>query len=135
MSGNNNLSQHDPHNKPHTMIHQSVYQGPLPLASELDKYNKIITEGANRIMKMAEEQQAHRINLENMAIGEQLSQSKRGQWFAFILAVFLISAGTLCILKGHDTAGASLVISTLISLVIAFMQGKMKQDEDLKNKR
>lgn len=39
-----------------TLIQEKSHQGPLPDADTLIKYNSVIPEGADRIMKMAEKQ-------------------------------------------------------------------------------
>src|SRR5690242_17849317 len=44
------------------------HQGPLPDPEALARYGEIIPDGANRIMKMAEEQAKHRIQLESSVI-------------------------------------------------------------------
>jgi uncharacterized membrane protein len=44
------------------------FSGPLPPPSILGKYNDILPNGAERIMKMAENQSTHRIELEKLAI-------------------------------------------------------------------
>src|ERR1022692_4735560 len=44
---------------------------PLPLPSELAAYNEIIPQGADRIMKMAEAQTTHRIEIEKSVVSSQ----------------------------------------------------------------
>ncbi|HQH25465.1 MAG TPA: DUF2335 domain-containing protein [Bacteroidales bacterium] len=38
-----------------------AYSGPVPAPEALEKYNQVIPDGADRIMKMAENQSNHRI--------------------------------------------------------------------------
>jgi uncharacterized membrane protein len=45
----------------------TVRQGPLPTPEELFQYNQLIPGAAERIIAMAEREQAHRMNLEDMA--------------------------------------------------------------------
>jgi uncharacterized membrane protein len=59
-----------------TLKTASTFSGPLPPPSILGDYNEILANGAERIMKMAENQSSHRIDLENHAIKEELKQSK-----------------------------------------------------------
>lgn len=42
-------------------------QGPLPTPEELFQYNNLLPGAADRIIAMAEREQAHRVNLEDMA--------------------------------------------------------------------
>lgn len=60
---------------------RSVRSAPLPEPSELAAYNQIIPNGADRIMKMAEAQTAHRIEIEKTVIYSQKNQAFRGQVF------------------------------------------------------
>lgn len=45
----------------------TVRQGPLPTPEELFQYNHLIPGAADRIIAMAEREQAHRVNLEDLA--------------------------------------------------------------------
>jgi len=78
------------------------YQGPIPPASELTGINNVVPGGADRVIRMAESQARHRQDMEKVVITSQQSQTAQGQWFAFIIALMLVAAGTFCILKGHD---------------------------------
>lgn len=111
----------------------STFSGPLPPPSILGDYNSIIPNGAERIMKMAENQSSHRIDLEKHAIKEELRQSKNGQIFGFILAILgmLIAFGLASL--GHDTVAGIFGTTTIIGLVTIFVIGKRKQDKEYEN--
>ena len=51
-----------------TSIRAMSHSGPLPDPESLGHYNEIITNGADRIMAMAENQQQHRIFIEKKVI-------------------------------------------------------------------
>ena len=57
----------------------SHFSGPLPSPEALGKYEQICPGSADRIIKMAEGQAAHRQALETNTIAEQVRQSSRGQ--------------------------------------------------------
>lgn len=60
------------------------HSGPLPDPESLVDYDKVIPNGADRLMKMAEKQQDHRISIENS--GKKSNQSKSNWpnfWFSF----------------------------------------------------
>lgn len=111
------------------------HSGPLPAAEELKKYDNVVAGCAERIVKMAEKQQDHRMSLETLAITEQLKQSGRGQHYGLMCALVLIIASFVAIMFGHDAAGGWLGGSTLVALVAVFVTGKVMQTEDLKQKR
>lgn len=66
------------------VIRGEMYSGPIPPPEALARYEEIQPGAADRIIKMAEKQQEHRMSLETKAIGGQIDQSKRGQIFGFI---------------------------------------------------
>lgn len=74
------------------VIRSEVFSSPIPTArSQLAAVTEEIQSGAaDRIIKMAEKQQDHRMSLEKKAIGGQIDQSKRGQIFGFIAILLCI---------------------------------------------
>jgi uncharacterized membrane protein len=114
-------------------IIQKSHSGPLPDPETLAHYNSIITDGANRIMVMAEKQQDHRIKLETKAIGSQLFQSQLGQIFGFVISIIVISAGVYLGVNGHETMGSILVSATLVSLASIFALGKIYKNKASKD--
>jgi uncharacterized membrane protein len=101
--------------------------GPIPRPEDIAEYNKHIPDGANRIMKMAEDQSKHRIEMERIIVTEQQSQSTRGQIFGLIIAVFGIGAGAIVAIMGHDAVGGAIAGTTVVTLVYAFITGRRKQ--------
>ena len=59
------------------------YSGPLPPPVLLRGYDEIVENGAERIFRMAEQQAAHRQELERMLLGGQDRRASRGQWLGF----------------------------------------------------
>lgn len=110
------------------------HSGPLPPAEDLQLYNEIIPNGADRIMKMAEKQQDHRIAMEVKVVGRQTFQSQLGQIFALIIGLAAIGAAVYTINQGHDWAGAVLGAGGVTGLVTAFIQGKKDQRRSLAEK-
>lgn len=117
-----------------TTVHYS-HSGPLPSPDDLKKYDGAVPGAAERIIRMAENQQNHRMRLEDKAIGEQLDQSRRGQHYGLLVAVLMITASGVMVMTGHDTAGGFLGGTTLLGLVGVFVTGKYMQAADLSGKR
>ena len=105
------------------------HSGPLPDPETLNQYNSIISDGANRIMIMAEKQQNHRIELEKTAVKSQLSQSKKGQIFGFIITLIIVACGTYLALEGHEKTGMILIGTTLVALAGIFVLGKFRKEK------
>lgn len=112
----------------------SFFYGPLPPTEMLEEYNRIIPNGAERIMAMAESQSAHRQFIEKEVISSQNMQSERGQIFAFILAVLLIAVGSTAFLLGHSTVASIIFGTTVVGLVTVFVLGRKSQQRDLSKK-
>ncbi|MGD0060844.1 MAG: DUF2335 domain-containing protein [Verrucomicrobiia bacterium] len=112
-----------------------VRRGPLPDPDDLAKYGQIIPEGADRIMRMAEDQSKHRIAIETTVINSQQIQSRRGQVFGLIIGIFGIIAGAVVALLGHDAVGGVIAGTTVVSLVVAFVTGRRVQQKELQEKR
>jgi uncharacterized membrane protein len=114
---------------------RSVRSAPLPEPSELAVYNQIIPNGADRIMKMAEAQTAHRIEIEKTVIFSQKNQAFRGQVFGLVVGLGGLSLATYAAMNGHDWFGGAIGSGTLVSLVYVFVQSREKQEEELGDKR
>jgi len=112
----------------------TYHQGPLPTPEDMARYNEIIPNGADRIMKMAEAQSAHRIEIERLVITRQQNQSDRGQMFGLIIGIIGILTGALLSYGGHDWVGGIIGGTTVVSLVGAFITGKWQQKKSLEKK-
>jgi len=110
------------------------YSGPLPPPELLERFNQVIPSGAERIMAMAEQQSAHRINIETTVVKNQQWQSTLGQYFALFVTVFGLSISAWAIFTGHDGAGGTIGVATISSVAYAFITGRNKQQADLKAK-
>lgn len=106
---------------------QKSHSGPLPDPESLIQYNSVIPDGADRIMKMAENQQRHRINIESKVITSQSSQSKLGQIFGLIIGLVGVGCGTYLAAIGATTVGGIIAGGTVVSLVSVFVIGKSIQ--------
>jgi len=110
-------------------IQHKSHSGPLPDADTLIKYDSVIPEGADRIMKMAEVQQVHRMKMEDKVITSQSTQSKLGQIFGLIIGIVGIGSGTFLAAMGETTVGGIIAGGTVVSLVSVFVIGKNIQKE------
>ena len=90
---------------------------------------------AERIMSMAEEQAAHRRALETRVIAGKLAAERRGQIFAFALALVAIVLGGGLIYLGEDVGGLTAIIGALVSLGAVFVYGRRKEAEERQRKR
>lgn len=118
-----------------SVTHTYTHSGPLPSPDDFKRYDAVVPGAADRIVKMAENQQAHRMTIEMHAVIEQLKQSGRGQMFGLVIALVMIAASTWMVVTGHDVAGGCLGGTTLVALVTVFVTGRASQAEDLAKKQ
>lgn len=115
---------------------QSVqFQGPLPPPQVLAQYDAALPGCAERIVSMAEAQAAHRRTLESKVIEGKAVTERRGQVFAFMLALVAILGGVWLIDQGKDASGMTAIIGALASLAGAFVYGRRKDAEERRQKR
>ncbi len=113
----------------------SFRSGPLPDPAELEAYNSVIPNGADRIMKMAEAQSAHRIELEKSVIGSQQRQGTCGQVFGLIIGLTGLSLATYAAVNGQPWFGSAIGGTTLVGLVSAFLVSRSRGKAELAEKR
>ena len=113
---------------------QMTFQGPLPPAIELEKYNQIVPGAAERIIAMAEKQTAHRMELEKHAVAEQLRQSARGQLFALIIGVTGIIGAVIVGLIGNAWVAGTIATASLGTLAVSFITGKRQEQHSRQQK-
>jgi len=116
-------------------IKHSFRKAPLPDPEELALYNNAAPDGANRIMIMVEKQSAHRIQIEDHAIREQLRQSSGGQTKALIIALVCLTFSFLLAWHGNNAIAGLLGGSTILGLTTIFITGRNAQKKDLRNKK
>jgi uncharacterized membrane protein len=106
------------------------FSGPLPPPEVLARYNEVVTNGAERILAMAERQSAHRESLESRVVDGNLAIQKSGSLRAFILALVVILGGIYLMATGKDAWGFAAIVTSLASLVSVFLIGKTQQKKE-----
>lgn len=119
------------------LVHQIIakfHKGPLPCPDDLEAYNKLISNGADRIMSMAEKEQSTRNELEKMKmqsnseyVHKSLELQKWGQIFAFGAVILFCILSLILILLGSHQLGACLMSASLVSIVVIFVTGKSEK--------
>ena len=111
------------------------YSGPLPPAAQLIQYNQAVPDAAERIIKMAEEQSAHRRKLEFRVISSDGHRAWCGLIFAFIIAMCALASSVYLIMNNHDTAGGVLFTGALASVVGTFIYGSNQRRKERETKK
>ncbi len=123
----------DPSKKTQVIQQQStqLFAGPIPPPEILAKYDQLTPGLADRIVSMAERQSMHRQSLESANVAAEIahierrdSEAKRGQIFAFIIAITAIILGAVVVALNHPVTGGLLSALGLGGIVTAFIMGR-----------
>jgi putative inner membrane protein len=106
-----------------------VHSGPLPDVETLNGYNRIIPNGAERLMQQVEKQSQHRRDIENKVVSWNNIESLLGQLFGLIIAGSVLYASYSLAINGHETVASILGGATIVGLTSIFVYGKKKQGE------
>lgn len=95
--------------------------GPLSPYEDLEAYGRIIPDGANRIMQMAEKEQQHRHTREDENDRAEIKLKGRGQWIGVTISGTLITLAAVFGLTHHDGLAKTILAFTIIALVSMFV--------------
>jgi hypothetical protein len=103
--------------RPITSVISAHWSGPLPPPAELEKIDQIIPGGADRLLRMAEKEQTHRIG-----------DAKRGQYLGWSLAAgAVIAAAVVSLCHGPWQVSVALVGIPVLGAVQALIQGRKEK--------
>lgn len=98
-------------------VEVSSFEGPLPHPQIIYGYEKVVSGSADRIIKMAENNQAHRITWEKNALNASISSTKRSQWMGFGLSLVAICAATFLAINDAIIVGSIIAIFPVYSII------------------
>lgn len=120
-----------------TLKHVEVhYSGPLPDPQTFSVYERITPGAGDRILKMAENEQAHRHKVEMLLAeatardtAEERREIRRSQWLAWFVAILIICIGAWLIHNGNPISGSLITGGTLLGIVSAFLRQNRRISE------
>lgn len=104
---------------------ETSYKGPIPPPDYLNGYKEVLPNAPERILTMAEEQQKHRMAMENMIVRRNLQLSERGQFFGFIIVLLFLIAAIYLALNNHETLAGIIMGTTLLGVLGVFVLNKL----------
>lgn len=107
-----------------------LYAGPLPHPNILEKFEQILPGAADRILKQAEAQTEHRIEIEKKVVSADIIKSYLGLVFGFILGLSGIGSGVYLATLGFNVFGPLLSGGSLITLVAVFIYGTRSRKQE-----
>lgn len=107
------------------------YQGPLPPADELAKYEETLPGLAQIIVDMAQKEQAFRHDMSrseqktvDQVVHHADAKTRLGQIGAFVIAMTTIGGSIWLIDNGHSVGGITGIVGALVALSTVFVIGK-----------
>lgn len=108
-----------------TQFQQFTFSGPIPPASVLEGYERLVVGAAERILVMAESDAKHQQAIELAALRAAESEIKRGQIFGFIIGLTALGASMLALAMGSPAVAGVIGGTTVVGLVSIFIIGRV----------
>lgn len=103
------------------MSRSITYSGAVPPPEMLREFDKIIPNGADRFMKMAEEQSEHRRKIEQKIVESNVKNENLGLVFAFFISIIGLISAAILAYKGNNIGAGVFAIPALGGLVNSFL--------------
>lgn len=103
------------------------YQGPLPPPEVLKKYNEAHPDATAIILHSFAEEGNHRRKMQAAIVEQGIVRARRGQVFAFTIAMTAVAGGVLLLLLEKSIEGFSTIGLGVGGLVTAFLAGRLGQ--------
>ena len=112
-------------------VKQVQWAGPLPHPNDLARFNEIIPGGADRIVAMAEKEQAHRLAYEASGLEATTQEAKRGQYLGTGISILAVCGAVyVAYIGAHWGVSVALVGIPVLGIVRAIVkprpQGQIK---------
>lgn len=88
---------------------QRIWSGALPRPDDFAKFGEIVPDAPERILRMAEKEQAHRIAMEQSIVPAESKAMLRGQYLGWSIAVLALVLAVV-----SEAAGAPWQLSSLL---------------------
>ncbi|MEI6221368.1 MAG: DUF2335 domain-containing protein [bacterium] len=99
------------------------YEGPIPPAFELDRYEKVEKGMAGRIIAMAEHEQKNRHESRRLLQSHNIVRSYLGLIFGFIIICALSGMGFYLLVIGKSIEGFVLLVGSIGTLLLGYIYG------------
>ncbi len=103
------------------LTQRMVHIGPIPSAEDYKEYEAVLAGSADRILKMAESEQAHGQRMDGETLAADTQIARRGQNYAPSATVILGFLGAALGFGNHDWLGGAFVVSSLVPIVAHFL--------------
>ncbi len=110
------------------------FSGPLPPASELEKYKAIVPDMPERLLANFEKQTDHRQALERRVIEGDVQRAHWGLVAGWTFAMSLLVASVYLIATGHESVGVMALLGELAALGGSFVYSDYRRRQERNRK-
>lgn len=101
-----------------------TFQGPIPPPAVLEAYERLVQGGAERILKMAENQAVHRQEIEKIVVRAGSRDSLWGIIVSAVIAICAFGWSGYALSIGQTAEAVKGIVVTILGFVITFIYGK-----------
>lgn len=105
------------------------FSGPIPHPELLAGYERVQPGLAERIVSMAEKEQAAQLECDKAYVEGPIKATRRGQWMGFVIAILFALASTALGILGKTAVAITLGGGTLVTLVTIFVTNRPVRSE------
>ena len=110
------------------------FSGPLPPPKLFAQYKEVMPDAPERILSMAESQQAHRIKMEDAIVTGSETRANWGTGLGFFLFLIMIGGGIYLLMNGYDIAAYGFFVTAIAGSAVNFFlvireQRSIEKDE------
>jgi uncharacterized membrane protein len=110
-------------------IEGQIRTGPIPSPDEIAEYERILPGCADRLVKMAEKEQAHRHKTETRGQTHRMGITFVGQLFAFLIGIAGIAGGVYLVKSDKPITGFGVFFTSLAAIMGVFFYGRSRKAE------
>lgn len=115
-------------------VESMSYSEPIPPPHLLKEFNASIPNGADRIMKMAEQQSTHRMDLEKKVVTANNRDALLGVIFAGIIGIIIVIGSMFLIYNNKNIQGLGILLASAVAYISVFKKSKARDDKNLEEK-
>lgn len=117
-------NNNQPPNHTQISVQSHMWKAPLPPPAVLEEFNRVVDNGAERIVKAWEDETAHRRKMERDELRKFYGDARLGKFFAFLFVLAALGVAAFAAWIGAEWLGVVLGAGTIGSVVWGFVQGK-----------
>ncbi len=118
-----------------SLVLREEYSGPIAHPRIIAGYEKYLSGSTDRILTMAEEQQRHRLRMEDRGQLAAIQRDRLSMYLGFALGLALIALAAYAVTLAYPLASVAFIGLAAASLASAFFIGHRRTHLELREKR